>query len=195
MPLCTDKSENIQQSSPYGHPNAYIQRLSLQNRVFSHYEKYHYGKGSEAKIKLTTKPIFVTGCVSHLYWLKISTKGMSIFHNKKFYPLISSNGWTTATQKLINGFNNSDKTIFRATIARFFQTPEILKCQNVLGEKLKTKLHQRTEETLYSEEVLSLFKFFSNPNATIEDLKQWCEKHIYSKEPHKRSLSCYKDSS
>ena len=115
---------------------------------------------------------------------------MSIFHNKEFYPLLSSNGWTTATQKLINGFNNSDKTIFRATIARFFQTPEILKCRNVFGEKLKTKLHQRTEETLYSEEVLSLFRFFSQPNATKKDLKQWYERHIYSDGLRKRSPSC-----
>ena len=33
-PLGTDKSESIQQSSPYGHPNAYIQRLSLAKSCF-----------------------------------------------------------------------------------------------------------------------------------------------------------------
>lgn len=173
-------SDDKQQQSTYGHPNAYIQRVNLQNRVFSHYSKYHYGKGEEAKEKLTTKPIFVTGCVTHLYWLNFSQdNGMSIFHNNEFYPLVSSQGWTTSIQKLIDGFKTKDETIFHATMARFFQTPEILKCQCTTGTKLgnilklEMTLPYRTEETMYSEEVLKLFQHWIDPNATTDDLKQW----------------------
>ena len=173
-PLGSDDKENKQQQSTYGHPNAYIQRVNLQNRVFSHYSKYHYGKGKEAKEKLTTKPIFVTGCVTHLYWLNFSQdNGMSIFHNNEFYPLVSSQGWTISIQKLIDGFKTKDETIFHATMARFFQTPEILQCQCSTGTKLEMLLSHKTDATMYSKEVLELFRYFVDSSATEDELKQW----------------------
>lgn len=196
-PLGSDNEENKQQQSTYGHPNAYIQRLNLQNRVFSHYSKYHYGKGKEAKTKLTTKPIFVTGCVTHLYWLNFSQdNGMSIFHNNEFYPLVSSKGWTTSIKKLIDGFKTEDKTIFHATMARFFQTPEILKCQCTAETKLNLEmmLPYRTEETMYSEEVLKLFQFWVDSNATTNDLKRWWESKT-SLVTRKRSSSIFEKGS
>lgn len=202
-PLGSDNEENKQQQSTYGHPNAYIQRLNLQNRVFSHYSKYHYGKGKEAKTKLTTKPIFVTGCVTHLYWLNFSQdNGMSIFHNNEFYQLVSSKGWTTLIKKLIDGFKTEDKTIFHATMARFFQTPEILKCQctagtklgNILNLNLEMTLPYRTEETMYSVEVLKLFKFWVNSNAAANDLKRWWESKT-SLVVRKRSSSIFEKGS
>ena len=172
-----DEKEDKQQKSLFGHPNAYIQRLNLQNRVFSHYSKYHYGKENDAKSKLTTKPIFVTGCVTHLYWLKFSNdQGMSIFHNKDFHSLVSAQGWVMPLQKLINGFKEKSGSIFQSVVARFFQNPEISKCRNADNEKFGTKF--KLTEGVLSEETLKLFKFYIKSDAKESDLEQWWEKHV-----------------
>ena len=158
-PLGSDGGK--QQQSTYGHPNAYIQRLNLQNRVFSHYSKYHYGKDNEARTKLTTKPIFVTGCVTHLYWLNFSQdKGMSIFHNNEFYPLVSKDGWGTSMQQILDVLSSDKDEIFKSTLSIIFKDPQILKCTNgkskyfgvdvaKKNENLKTRLCHEDNNAIF----------------------------------------------
>lgn len=192
------KQDYFAQKDFYSHPNYYIDKINYENKTFDHKIIYHHnvGQGSNpSKEKTTKNPIFITSCVEHAYWLNFSKEtGMQIFNdsNEEFYPLVSPQGWTMSNQKLIDGFKGKDETIFHATMARFFQTPEILQCQCSTGTKLEAVLTSRTEKTIYSKDILKLFQFFVNLNATVDDLKQWWKSKT-SLVVRKRSSSCLGD--
>ena len=126
----------------YGHPNKYIDTIAFENETFSHKFKYHYDKEQGPRTKASHEPIWVTGLITHAYWLTLSSeKGMQIFNdsNGNFYPLLTKDGWSLKMQLIYDDLKAAD--IPNTTLSILLQNPRKWKCRNGKGQILTEALY------------------------------------------------------
>ena len=126
----------------YGHPNKYIDTIAFENETFRHKFKYHYDKEQGHRIKASHEPIWVTGLITHAYWLTLSSeKGMQIFNdsNGKFHTLLTQDGWSLKMQRIYEDLKSND--IPNTTLSILLQNPRKWKCRNGKGQILTEALY------------------------------------------------------